>query len=158
MVEVSEMHFLATILESEFQQFSLYVTELQAWPSHGDFVMERDGYFMGLSWAGESVTSKLRMLSSSWESLRAPMMGITGTGRQRSQASATCAAETPSSLPTATTSRTGAWVVSSTEPNPFIISLCIRAPSAADCFTFSGRYLPVSKPLRKGDQASTVIC
>jgi hypothetical protein len=49
------MLFLATILEPEFNEFRLYVAELQAWPSYDDFVMERDGYFIGLSWAGENV-------------------------------------------------------------------------------------------------------
>jgi len=54
-VESSDMHFLATILESEFHSFSLCVADLQTWPSYDDFVMERDGYFIGLSWAGENV-------------------------------------------------------------------------------------------------------
>lgn len=54
-VESSDMHFLATISEPEFHEFALRLPELQAWPSYDDFVMERDGYFMGLSWAGENV-------------------------------------------------------------------------------------------------------
>src|SRR5580692_4144679 len=55
MVESSDMHFFATISESEFYDFRLCIAELHAWPSYDDFVMERDGYFMGLSWAGENV-------------------------------------------------------------------------------------------------------
>ena len=55
MVESSEMRFLATILEPEFYMFKLCVGELQAWPSFEDFAMERDGYFIGLSWAGENI-------------------------------------------------------------------------------------------------------
>jgi hypothetical protein len=49
------MHFFATISEPEFNAFRMSVVEIQAWPSYDDFVMERDGSFMGLSWAGENV-------------------------------------------------------------------------------------------------------
>jgi hypothetical protein len=55
MVESSDMHFLATILEPEFNDYRLCMAELKGRPSYDDFVMERDGYFMGLSWAGENV-------------------------------------------------------------------------------------------------------
>jgi len=55
MDEPSDMQVLATILESEFPDFSWYLAELQAWSSYDDFVMERDGYFLGLSWAGENI-------------------------------------------------------------------------------------------------------
>jgi hypothetical protein len=55
MVEAQEVHVIATVSEREFHVFSLYVAELQRWPSFHDFAMERDGYLLGLSWAGENV-------------------------------------------------------------------------------------------------------
>jgi hypothetical protein len=55
MGELSDMRFMATILESEFYDFSWYLAELQAWSNYDDFVMDRDGAFLGLSWAGESM-------------------------------------------------------------------------------------------------------
>jgi hypothetical protein len=55
MGEASDMRFMATISESEFHDFSWYLAELQAWSSYDDFVLERDGSFLGLSWAGEDV-------------------------------------------------------------------------------------------------------
>jgi hypothetical protein len=55
MVESREVHVIATVSEREFHVFSLYVAELQGWPSYHDFTMERDGYLLGLSWAGENV-------------------------------------------------------------------------------------------------------
>jgi hypothetical protein len=55
MDDTSDAHVIATILESEFADFSWYLAELQAWSSYDDFVMERDGYFLGLSWAGENI-------------------------------------------------------------------------------------------------------
>lgn len=33
------------------------------------------------TWSGESVRSKLARLSSNWDIFRAPMIGMTGTGR-----------------------------------------------------------------------------
>jgi len=54
-VDSKHVRFLAMIAESEFASFKLRVSELRAWPSYDDFVMERDGYFLGLSWAGENV-------------------------------------------------------------------------------------------------------
>ncbi len=53
--ETTEMVFLATIFEREFHEFRAFVEDLRAWPGYDDFVMERDGYFIGLSWAGEHV-------------------------------------------------------------------------------------------------------
>jgi hypothetical protein len=55
MGEPSDMRFMATILESEFHDFSWYLAELQAWSNYDEFVMERDGSFLGLSWAGETI-------------------------------------------------------------------------------------------------------
>ncbi len=55
MVEFSELHVIATISEAEFPEFSWCVGELQSWPSYDDFAMERDGYLLGLSWAGQDV-------------------------------------------------------------------------------------------------------
>jgi hypothetical protein len=55
MVESSDMRVLAMISEAEFEEFVLYLPDLRAWPSYDDFVMERDGYFIGSSWAGENV-------------------------------------------------------------------------------------------------------
>jgi hypothetical protein len=55
MDEPSDTQVIATILESEFPDFSWYLAELQAWSSYDDFMMERDGYFLGLSWAGENI-------------------------------------------------------------------------------------------------------
>ena len=45
-------------------------------------------------------------------------------------------------------------------PKPFIISLLIRASLLAPFAAFSGRYFPVSIPLRKGDQPDghVLIC
>jgi hypothetical protein len=55
MGEPSDMRFMAMILESEFHDFSWYLAELQAWSNYDEFVMERDGSFLGLSWAGETI-------------------------------------------------------------------------------------------------------
>jgi hypothetical protein len=55
MGESSDMRFMATILESEFHDFSWYLAELQAWANYDEFIMERDGSFLGLSWAGETI-------------------------------------------------------------------------------------------------------
>jgi hypothetical protein len=54
-VDTAETVVLASIFENEFHEFGACVEELRAWPSYDDFVMERDGYFIGLSWAGENV-------------------------------------------------------------------------------------------------------
>jgi len=64
MVESPEVHVIATVSEREFHVFSLYVSELQGWPSYDDFTMERDGYLLGLSWAGENVVQVEVPLSS----------------------------------------------------------------------------------------------
>jgi hypothetical protein len=55
MSEPSDMRFMATILESEFHDFSWYLAELQAWSNYDEFIIERDGSFLGLSWAGENI-------------------------------------------------------------------------------------------------------
>jgi hypothetical protein len=51
-VDSSQMQFLAAIAEPDFSGFKSAVAELQSWPSHEDFVLERDGFFLGLSWGG----------------------------------------------------------------------------------------------------------
>ena len=51
----SETHFLATISEADFPGFRSHIESFRAWPTYNDFMMERDGCFLGLSWAGVDV-------------------------------------------------------------------------------------------------------
>jgi hypothetical protein len=53
MVELPDMHFFAMISELEFTGFKFCIADLRAYPSYLDFILRRDGYFIGLSWAGE---------------------------------------------------------------------------------------------------------
>jgi hypothetical protein len=53
-VEDSEMYFQATIPEPDFEDYSSCIQELE-FRSYDDFVLERDGFFIGLSWAGDNI-------------------------------------------------------------------------------------------------------
>ena len=53
-VDVGDMYFQASVSESDFGGFSAIIPELIG-REYDDFVMERDGYFIGLSAAGETI-------------------------------------------------------------------------------------------------------
>lgn len=53
-LEVGDMYFQAAIAEADFVGFRAIVPELIG-RDYDDFVMERDGYFIGLSAAGETI-------------------------------------------------------------------------------------------------------
>ncbi len=53
-VNVGDMYFQALMSEADFESFGVLIPELSG-RDYDDFVMERDGYFIGLSAAGETI-------------------------------------------------------------------------------------------------------